>query len=205
MLDANEQPSLAARRRSAARDAILDAAWALCRERGLGGWTLSDLARSVGLKAPSLYAYFDSKTAIYDALFRQGYEAFGHVADRWDAAFAAGTHPRRVFADGAREFMWFCTSDPARHQLLFQRVIPDFEPSAESYELAVALLDRFRDFLARTGVDDEGAVDLWTAIATGLADQQISNDPGGERWVRLVDRAVEMFCDHVGVPADPGT
>ena len=28
---------------------------------------------------------------------------------------------------------------------------------------------------------------------TGLAGQQISNDPGGDRWERLIDRAVDML------------
>ena len=32
-----------------------------------------------------------------------------------------------------RLFVEFCTSDPVRYQLLFQRTIPDFEPSPESY------------------------------------------------------------------------
>ena len=31
------------------------------------------------------------------------------------------------------------------------------------------------------------------AMMTGLADQQISNDPGGDRWSLLVDRAVGML------------
>ena len=36
-------------------------------------------------------------------------------------------------------------------------------------------------------------VDLWTALVTGLASQQVSNDPGGDRWRRLLDPAVGMF------------
>jgi hypothetical protein len=36
-----------------------------------------------------------------------------------------------------------------------------------------------------------------TAIGNGLADQQISNDPGGDRWTRLVDEAMEMLFDHL--------
>jgi hypothetical protein len=32
---------------------------------------------------------------------------------------------------------------------------------------------------------------------TGLTDQQISNDPGGDRWKRLVDRAVLMLLGEV--------
>jgi hypothetical protein len=31
---------------------------------------------------------------------------------------------------------------------------------------------------------------------TGLVDQQISNDPGGDRWIRLIDDAVVMFLAH---------
>jgi hypothetical protein len=36
-------------------------------------------------------------------------------------------------------------------------------------------------------------LDLWTALTTGLVDQQISNEPGGDRWIRLIDDAVAMF------------
>ena len=52
----------------------------------------------------------------------------------------------------------------------------------------------------RCGVDDLRHLDLWTAVITGLTDQQISNDPGGDRWGRLLDEAVDMFRDHAGVP-----
>ena len=37
---------------------------------------------------------------------------------------------------------------------------------------------------------------MWTAITSGLASQQTSNDPGGDRWVRLADEATAMFLDH---------
>jgi len=33
---------------------------------------------------------------------------------------------------------------------------------------------------------------------TGLVDQQISNDPGGDRWSRLVDEVVTMFLAYCG-------
>jgi hypothetical protein len=33
---------------------------------------------------------------------------------------------------------------------------------------------------------------------TGLVDQQISNDPGGDRWIRLIDDVVAMFLAHCG-------
>ena len=41
-----------------------------------------------------------------------------------------------------------------------------------------------------------------TAIIGGLVDQQLANDPGGDRWGRLVDRVVDMLADNLGLPPD---
>ena len=37
---------------------------------------MRDLGEAVGMRAQSVYSYFPSKDAIYDAMFRQGYEEF---------------------------------------------------------------------------------------------------------------------------------
>lgn len=180
-------------RRAEVRTEIVSAAWALCRESGLAGLSLRELAARVGMRAPSLYSYFASKHAIYDAMFRQGYEQLAEATEVHERTAAAG---RERLKGAARVFFRFCTSDPVRYQLLFQRTIPGFEPSAESYALAVRELDRIRDVLSRAGYGGDDLVDLWTALLTGLTDQQLSNDPGGDRWGRLVDDAVDMFVDH---------
>jgi hypothetical protein len=57
-------------------------------------------------------------------------------------------------------------------------------------ELAGQALGDLVEVLAVAGVDDPAEVDLWTAVLTGLASQQVANDPGGDRWLRLVDTAV---------------
>ena len=141
------------------------------------------------MQAPSLYSYFDSKSAIYDAMFAQGAAEFL----RRDQELVATGEPLRDLKTLLRAFVEFCTEDPARYQLLFQRTVPGFEPSAESYAISVAGLQSTMDRLARLGFDDPEVLDLLTAIGTGLADQQISNDPGGDRWIRLIDEAMEMF------------
>src|SRR3954452_25081803 len=65
-----------AERREATKAEILDAAWEMVRAEGLAALSLRDLARRVGMQAPSLYSYFASKHAIYDAMFAQGYQVF---------------------------------------------------------------------------------------------------------------------------------
>jgi AcrR family transcriptional regulator len=183
------------RRRARTRAEILDAAWALCREQGLAALSVRDLAARVGLRAPSLYSYFASKDEIYDALFAQGQHQLTEHMD----GLLDGPPGRERFRRGAHAFFEFCTADPARYQLLFQRVVPGFVPSPESYALAVANLERLGAELAAAGITDPRHLDLWTALLTGLTDQQLSNDPGGDRWGRLVDEAVDLLCDHAGI------
>jgi hypothetical protein len=65
----------------------------------------------------------------------------------------------------------------------------------------VQVLDRLRQALARAGARDEQAVDLFTALVGGLVDQQLANEPGGERWRRLIGRAIGMYADELNLPA----
>src|SRR5207253_3947978 len=101
------------------------------------------------------------------------------------------------FRASAQLFVGFTVEDPARAQLMFMRSIPGFEPSAETYEVAVRIVERGKQRFKKLGVTKPEHFDLWTGLVSGLAFQQIANEPGTERWVRLVDEAVDMFLDHV--------
>ncbi len=193
----------AAERRSATRREILDAAWEVARDQGLAQITLRDVAQRVGMRAPSLYSHFDSKNAIYDAMF----------ADAWteclELAEAAEANPPRTARSAlrlvARTFFEFSVSDLARHQLMNQRTIPGFEPSPEAYAPAVAVMAKLHELLARFEITDQQDVDLWVALLGGLIDAHLANDPGGDRWARLLDRAVEMYADNLGLEPGPNT
>lgn len=171
------------------RKVILDAAWTLARERGLGAWSLRDVGTRVGMRAPSLYGYFPNKAAIYDAMFAMGYQA---LLTRIEDTPRTGS-PRTIVRRAAHLFFDFCVEDPARYQLLFLRTLPGFEPSPQSMALAEQVLKEGAAALAAAGAGHPDAVDLWTALMSGLVSQQMSNDPGGRRWKRLVNRAVDMF------------
>ena len=164
------------------------------RTNGLAALSLRDLARTVGMQPPSLYSYFDSKNAIYDAMYAQGAQQF---VDEQQASMPTPDDPLEALKAMVHFFVRFCAADFARYQLLFQRTIPGFEPSPESFKISEDNLAELGELLAHCGVSDPEALDLFTALGTGLADQQLSNDPGGDRWIRLIDGAVEMFYDHI--------
>ncbi len=183
-----------AERHEAAKAEILDAAWEQVRANGLAALSLRDLARSVGMQPPSLYSYFDSKNAIYDAMYAQGAQQF---VDEQKASMPVSDNPLEALTTVLRFFVEFCAADFARYQLLFQRTVPGFEPSPESFKISQDNVDELGALLARCGLGDPETVDLFTALGTGLTDQQLSNDPGGDRWIRLIDDAAEMFYDHM--------
>ncbi len=180
-------------RRQATQLEIVDASWQVVRKNGLAGLAMRDLGTRVGMRAQSLYSYFASKHEIYDAMFHQGYEAFIEWMEDSASDEEFASDPAVAAKRTVRRFVEFCTSDPVRYQLLFQRTVPGFEPSPESWAVALDAYERNRRRLAAVGVHDQATLDLWTATMTGLVDQQISNDPGGDRWEQLIDRAVDML------------
>ena len=189
-----------AERREATRREILDAAWDIARRDGISAVTLREVAASIGMRSPSLYSHFDSKNAIYDAMFAQ---AWTELEAAFDAVEPLPAEPRRAILAGAEMFFDFAVADLARYQLMNQRTIPGFRPSEEAYAASIAVYERMREALRRCGVHAQADLDVWTAIVGGFVDQQLANDPGGSRWRRQLPRLVDMYCEEIGVPGPP--
>ena len=184
-------------RHEATKQEILDTAWSMVRADGLAALSLRALAHAVDMEAQSLYTYFASKNALYDRMFADGNR---ELARRFaDAEIPDDS--RSALRAVAGIFVEFATQDQARYQLLFLRTIPGFQPSPDSFAIAVEVLASARTILARAGIHNEADFDLWTAVLAGLAGQQLANDPGGDRYIRLIDGAVAMFADHVLGPS----
>ena len=178
-------------RRATTRKLILDAAWDLASAEGLAGIAMRPLASAVGMQAPSLYEYYPSKDAIYDAMFAEGNRAL--AASYVGLPDPVDVGPTEALIASTRRFIEFCNDNEARFTLMFQRSIPGWRPSDDAYQEAVDNLERLDGFLERCGITDARSRDLWTAIVTGLASQQVTNDPGGDRWLTLIEETVDMF------------
>jgi AcrR family transcriptional regulator len=180
-----------AKRREARVAGIVAYAWKLAREHGISGVSLHALARGVGIRQPSLYGYFDSKDALYDEMFADGNR---QLIERLDA-LKLSRDPRIALKEWLRAFAVFALDDPARYELLFQRHIPGFTPSAASYALAEEVLGRAYSVMRAADVTQQGDIDCLVAVTAGIIDAQLSNDPGGTRWVRHLNRLVDLLVD----------
>jgi len=182
-----------AERREARTAEIVEAAWKLAAIHGIGGFSLHGLAREVGIRQPSLYEYFDSKLALFDAMFADGNH---RLLERMDA-LDLPDDPRGALKVMMRAFVDFAVEDVPRQALLFTRAIPGFEPSPESYALAEDALARAGALLRAAGMRAQGDVDCFIAMVGGVIAAQNSNDPGGNRWVRHLDRLIDLYLDHL--------
>jgi AcrR family transcriptional regulator len=184
-----------AERREATRNEILAAAWDVADRYGVAGLSLREVALRVGMQPPSLYSHFDSKNAIYDAMFEQAWTTFAEVVD--EGLTRLPNDPRAAVLFMTQTYFDFAVANPPRHMLMSQRVVPGFEPSPGAYRPAVEVLERFAAALRRLGVDDPAGVDLATALVAGLVSQQLANDPGGSRWRNLLPRVMNMYADEM--------
>jgi AcrR family transcriptional regulator len=178
-------------RREAKIAVLIAAAWALAREHGIGGVSLHALARKVGMRQPSLYEYFDSKHALYDALFADGNR---QLLARLDAVNLP-RDSRAALKRYVGALVAFALEDAARYELMFQRPVPGFTPSPEAYAPAEAVLGGAVKLMHEAGVTAQADIDCIVAMTAGLIDAQMSNDPGGNRWTRHLNRLVDLLVD----------
>src|ERR1700723_346584 len=66
------RPDRRARRRQETIHEILDIARDVMTEEGVNGLSLAEVARRLGVQPPSIYKYFSSLMAVYDAIFERG-------------------------------------------------------------------------------------------------------------------------------------
>jgi AcrR family transcriptional regulator len=191
-----------ARRRAAVVDEALTHAVALMAEDGVGALTVSEVARRMGIRGPSLYKYFPSRHAVYDALFARGLAAQQAAVGAATSACPPGVE--RLRAGGAAVVRW-AVENPALAQLMHWRPVPGFEPSPASFEPSRQDMARLRAEFAEAvrlgqltaAADSDETVRLWTVVLSGLVSQQLANQPGlpfeEGAFSRLTGTAIDLF------------
>ena len=188
--DSNDGPTdRRAQRHEAKRRSIVAEAWALAERDGLGAISLRDLAARVDLRQPSLYAYFDSKLALYDAMFADANQLLLDTI----LALPVLDDARDSLVQFVRTCIRFSSRNIQRHQLMFDRTIPGFEPSEQAFRPALEFYQLGVLRLGAAGAAHQADVDVFSSLVSGLSHQQVANDPGGDRWEAHAARMVDMF------------
>src|SRR3954447_7405274 len=201
-----------ARRRQESLEEILDLAAEIMTEQGVAGLSVGEIARRMGIRPPSLYVYFPSKNALYDALFARGAELLvatmeGHAAQADESAPLAD----QLLA-AARRFIEWCVAHPSYSQLMFWRPVPGFIPTAAAYEPAIRLMalttawfERLQEHGAlRADVPVDDIVRDWTVVTAGVVSQQLANAPDEQpergRFLAALPGLAAMFASHYATP-----
>jgi AcrR family transcriptional regulator len=172
-----------ARRHQETIEEILEIANAVMLEEGVNGLSLAEVARRLGVQPPSLYKYFPSLIAVYDALFQRGQRE--HLEVMRDA-MADAEPGLAALTTGLDAGGRWSLENRAIAQLLFWRPVPSFEPSAEAFEPSVDLVALARKALADAvaagelgpEADSEEGVAFVSILAAGVFSQAIANEPG---------------------------
>lgn len=181
---------------------ILQIAREEMQEKGVAALSLGEIARRMGIRTPSLYNYFPSKDAIYDELFRRGYAQFARILT--ESKQQSGSVPERL-TRMFEDYMRFAQENPDLYQIMFQRPVPGFEPSEESYAVSLNMLAAGRAEVKaildsgalKFDLPVEEAMDLVIALMHGLTEMHLANNPklpvGQGRYGKLCPAAIDLL------------
>jgi AcrR family transcriptional regulator len=202
------------RRRRETIEQVLDVAVEVMAEQGVTGLTLGEVARRMGIRPPSLYVYYDSKNALYDALFERGWRDLERVLSSLHESFD-GTDPVAEVRLHGVAFVRWAVEHPAYAPLMFWRPVPGFVPSEWAYAPAVRLAQKGREWVATlrdrgvlaADTDLEVAFRTWTSLLSGAVTQQLANAPGepyeSGAFTSAVPHLIAMWLAHHGAPSVP--
>jgi AcrR family transcriptional regulator len=201
-----------ARRRQETIAEILDIAEQVMTEDGVNGLSLAEVARRLGVQPPSLYKYFSSLMAVYDALFQRG--AREHLEVMRDA-MAAAEPGLPALTSGLEASGRWALSHRALAQLLFWRPVPSFEPSADAFAPSVEMVALQRRALGDAvaarqlgpSANSDEAVYFASMLISGALTQAMANEPdlpwGKGRFSPLFPKLMALLVAAYPPPAKP--
>jgi len=202
-------PDRRARRRQETIEEILDIAEDVMAEEGVNGLSLAEVARRLGVQPPSLYKYFPSLIAVYDAIFLRGQLEHLEVmrqamtdSEPGLAALTAGLEASGRWALAHR----------ATAQLMFWRPVPSFEPSAGAFAPSVEMVALQRAAMADAvaagqlgpGANSDEAVYLASTLIVGVLSQAMANEPdlewGQGRFTSTFPKLMKLLVAAYPIP-----
>jgi AcrR family transcriptional regulator len=172
------------RRRLETIEEILDVATEVMTQTGPAGLAIGEIARRMGIRPPSLYVYFDSKNAIYDALFARGWQRLLASMEQLGKRLDESPDGLAVVEALTEHVVRWVRAHRAEAQLMFWRSAPGFQPSATSnaqhgeftHRVTLLFAELQRRGQLRGHVDVAKLNSTWQVVLAGLVSQELVAD-----------------------------
>ncbi|MEO5900852.1 MAG: TetR/AcrR family transcriptional regulator [Ilumatobacteraceae bacterium] len=116
---------------------LLEAAANLLATAGPEALTVRRIAADAGMSTMNVYSRFGSKEGVVDRLFINGFEL---LAAGMNAA-PTTADPIADLRDCGIAYRRFATVNPTLYSVMFEKAVPDFEPSAAAMEVGARTLE----------------------------------------------------------------
>jgi AcrR family transcriptional regulator len=182
--------------------AILAAAREIMRRDGVAALNLNEVARLVGMQTPSLYKYFPSKFALYEALFRMALRLFRESEEQiWKTSQPIWERIEAWFETRLR----LVQEHPDLYHLFLDNPVPGFLPSPESLEEVrkirtpgvQAITEAMDAGLIATHLTPDRVLDLLLAMRRGIIAEHLGKEAhlpvGDERFRSLIPEVLALL------------
>lgn len=165
------------------KEALIEAAQRFIAERGLGGFTLADAAKLVGVTPAALYRHFRGRDALVAEVAFRG---FSQLTERLGHALKSQGTPLERFTRMGEAYLAFAEQEPGFYAAMFSAKPPEGEACAPAstgnafdflvHALSETFPENFKDVDVRFI-----AIEVWAlshGIATLDAAGQLPKGPG---------------------------
>jgi AcrR family transcriptional regulator len=194
------------------REALIRAALDLIAEKGPGGFTFADAARSAGVSSAAPYRHFRDRDALMTDVARRGFERFAaELARAWNDG---RPDPFTAFEAVGRAYIAFARDEPAYYSAMFEAGVPlDADPELrQAADRAFGVLRQAAETLAAR-LPPAGrppalmmALHIW-ALSHGVASLFARADAGRRPLPmspeELLEAAVLIYLTGLGFSAGP--
>jgi AcrR family transcriptional regulator len=184
------------------RNALLQAALELVREKRSTHFSLRDLAERVGVTQSAIYRHFTDLDDVLSTLCRDGFDAFGKAEGQM---LTEASDPWTRLRGLIRVYVHFATNNPAYFRIMFDS---GFANRPENISRARPTFQYLVDVIAEIGGSRDGAfekaVAIWASMH-GLSALMLSGQLGAvlekpARAARLEQTVTELIERGLGRP-----
>jgi AcrR family transcriptional regulator len=192
------------------REALIRAALDLIAEKGPGGFTFADAARSAGVSSAAPYRHFRDRDALIADVARRGFELFTTELERaWNDG---RPDPFAAFENLGRAYLAFARNEPAYYSAMFEAGIAlEADPGVRAAsERAFGILRKASETLCALLPRENRppalmmALHVWT-LSHGIASLFARGDAGRRSLPmapeELLEAAMLIYLRGLGLPA----